>query len=224
MRAIRHAVVALGNELTVQILPSASVETSPVVVSQSTPGRDGILIPVGSQEEWRPVVGFEADYEVSSFGRVRRSLSSRPRFLTPPGFLLKHTFYKGGYRRVSFFVDGKQRTIPVHRLVAKSFLTGYAPHRQVNHKNGIKGDNRVENLEWVTAQENVLHSWRMGLSTARRGEASGTSILSEREAKACLVLVANGVKSSLVASAFGVSAITISHLKNGHRWQHLRNT
>ena len=79
---------------------------------------------------------------------------------------------KGYYRlRLSYpnidTKDGRQ-SFKVHRLVAMRYLDDYSEELQVNHKNGIKTDNRVENLEMVTNQENVLHAWRQLDSTERR--------------------------------------------------------
>ena len=76
---------------------------------------------------------------------------------------LKPYISQNGYERVRICYDGKFESWTVHRLVAMMFLDNAEGKNQVNHKNGIKTDNRVENLEWCTISENQKHSWKMGL-------------------------------------------------------------
>lgn len=93
-------------------------------------------------------------YIVYSDGKVF-SLA-RNRFLKP-------YISDNGYERIRICYDGKFESWTVHRLVAMMFLDNAEGKNEVNHKNGIKTDNRVENLEWCTTSENQKHSWTMGL-------------------------------------------------------------
>lgn len=99
---------------------------------------------------WRYIKGFEGRYEVSEAGRVRNSVTGR---------VLKPVPSTNGYLRVALGRAHINRL--VHRLVAQAFCEGYAEHLDVNHRNGIRSDNRAENLEWVTRSENIAHSHRV---------------------------------------------------------------
>lgn len=119
--------------------------------------------------EWRPVVGFESTYEVSSCGQVR-SLDRLVRQSHPgstktrlwKGKQLKQTVAATrGYAQVSLSLDGKAHKVYVHRLVAEAWLTGR--NETVNHKDGNKLNNNVTNLEWVSHSDNLRHAFATGL-------------------------------------------------------------
>ena len=117
-------------------------------------------------EEWRIIAGFD-NYMVSSIGRVKRlgayvvdSGSGRKRFF--PEKTLKPVKIKIGYMKVSLSVDGKPKQRHVHRLVAGAFIQKIGP--VVNHKDGDKTNNNVENLEWTTSRGNCIHAYKTGLN------------------------------------------------------------
>ena len=88
-------------------------------------------------------------YEVSNLGRVRNART---------GLVLRPRKSAHGYRKVSLFYKGQSKECYIHYLVATAFVEGWREGLEVNHKNGVKTDNRAENLEWVTRSENHQHA------------------------------------------------------------------
>ena len=86
---------------------------------------------------------------------------------------------KDGYNKVGLFKNGNRNFYRVHRLVAECYLSNPNNHQQVNHINGIKTDNRVENLEWVSQSENIVHGYKNKLIPS--GEKSHRSKLKKED-------------------------------------------
>lgn len=99
-------------------------------------------------EIWKDIEGYEGLYQVSNMGRVK-SFN-----INENGKILKQGTTKKGYLYVILYKDKKTKPMRVHRLVAQAFIPNEDNKPQVNHINEIKTDNRVENLEWMTNEEN----------------------------------------------------------------------
>lgn len=110
------------------------------------------------EEVWKPVVGYEGLYEVSNIGRVR-SLGFPMRChnmkFVRRGKILSLSLSEFGYLRAKLCKDGLQKKYMVHRLVSEAFIPNPNNYPFVNHKNEIRHDNRVENLEWCTRLYNM---------------------------------------------------------------------
>lgn len=123
---------------------------------------------ITSQKEiWRDIVGYEGYYKVSNTGFVRsidRSVKGPRNTEYHLKGKLKHQYInRDGYCTVHLKKEGKSQQIQVHRLVAIAFIPNINNLPQVNHIDGNKANNRVENLEWVTAKQNMQHAIKTGL-------------------------------------------------------------
>ena len=110
------------------------------------------------KELWKPLLEYKG-IEISSIGRVRKAANKRRK----ERILTEFPKDRDGYCRCSVQkLDGTWTSQPVHRLVAKAFIPNTENKQAVNHIDGNRQNNRVENLEWVTPKENVIHSFRFG--------------------------------------------------------------
>jgi DNA-binding transcriptional regulator YiaG len=114
-----------------------------------------------------------------------------------------------GYRAVGTKVNGKHRTLYVHRLVASAFVDKPEGKEEVNHLDGDKTNNCVSNLEWVTRRENQVHMAKRGTTRKKLTEEQVMSIRKMLEAK---------VRPDVVAETFKVSLSAIRHIESGRSW------
>ncbi len=109
-------------------------------------------IEVGEYEEvWKDVKGYEGLYQVSNLGKVRSLFRYKKR--------LKPCKSNIGYEYVNLYKNNKMKRISIHKLVAENFIM--KPILEINHKDGDKTNNCVDNLEWVTPKENVIHRFKV---------------------------------------------------------------
>lgn len=122
-----------------------------------------------ADEIWRDIKGYEGLYQVSSLGRVKsleRKIKTKNKYgemyRIVPEKILKTNMIHKGYLQVKL-CNQEQKNLLVHRLVAEAFIPNVENKDQINHINGIKTDNRIENLEWITGKDNIQHAMEIGL-------------------------------------------------------------
>lgn len=170
------------------------------------------------------------DYSVSDYGRVRRESNANG---TRAGRLASGSLDSDGYRYVNLSVCGVRRRRRVHHLVMSAFVGPRPAGAQVNHINGQKSDNRMANLEYVTAAENMAHAARTGLmpvgdrNASRkhperrpRGERNSRAKLSAQAVQQIRALRGTASQEA-IAARFGVHQGTISNVLLGRTWAHV---
>lgn len=115
-----------------------------------------------NNETWKDIKGYENLYQVSNMGRVkslkRLILSPTGNYYSKEKIMTINQNDGIGYVKIRLFKNSKSKPVRIHRLVAEAFIPNPENKKDVNHKNGIKHDNRAENLEWATRSENEIHS------------------------------------------------------------------
>jgi len=174
------------------------------------------VIPDLEGETWVPMVDFEDNFVISNKGRVRRIMHRK----NPTNRLMTQTLNNDGYLFLSLRKNGSSMTIFIHRAVAMAFIHNSDNKRTVNHINGIKTDNQVENLEWNTHKENINHAWENGLSVSREGIKHHNTKLTEKDV---LEIRAIGKSMSAVqlGSLYGINEQAIYKILSRQRWKHI---
>jgi len=137
------------------------------------------------------------------------------------GKIKKASFQSKGYLILQFFDKTRNRYIPelVHRIIAKTFIKNPDGLKTVNHINGVKADNRVKNLEWVSISDNLKHAHTLGLINPH-GKNNGKAVLDEIEA---LAIYSSQAPPKFLSEIYGISQATISLIKSKSRWAHIHN-
>lgn len=174
-----------------------------------------------NNEQWKPVINFEENYSVSSLGKVRRETLTRGfGSMAAIGRVMQQKKCTNGYRTVSLYPrSGKQKQLLVHRLVALAFVPNPENKPQVNHKNGIKHDNRIENLEWMTCSDNLKHAYESGLARGKSGESNPMAKLNRDTAEAVRALHGLGWNKSKIARALRIDTSRVLKIVRNEIWK-----
>lgn len=169
-------------------------------------------------EIWKTIEGFE-NYEISNLGSIKVNLKFR-KYRSYQSKILNPPLDKDGYYRTAITKNGKRYMKTIHRLVALNFIENKENKPCVNHINGIKTDNRVENLEWCTVKENNIHAIKIGLSKQEPGEKHHMSKLKEKEVLE-IIENKNNLTQKQLGLEYNISQTQISRIINKKRWNHI---
>lgn len=174
------------------------------------------------KEIWKKIEGCTT-YEVSTLGNIKSLPKSNyngvKNYITKE-IILKQIHDKDGYRKVGLKTDStkKQKQFSVHRLVALHFISNPENKPEINHINGIKDDNRTDNLEWATRKENQVHAYKNKLQIAVRGEQSVQAKLTEKQV---LEIRASDLSRKELSLKFNVRQSCICKIIKRQRWTHI---
>lgn len=167
-------------------------------------------------EKWIKLKGFEGHqyggYFISNYGRIKNG----------HGKILSPNPTKKGYLKAQLWIKNKRVKMPfVHRLVAMAFIPNPNNLPQINHKDTVKTNNYVDNLEWCTNQQNANHAMDHGLMVSFQGERHPRATITLQQAKEIRTAVLDKTfRRSQLAEKYGVSEHVVKDIRRGKNWNY----
>ena len=166
-------------------------------------------------EQWKDIPGFETYYEASNYGQIRRIGRVAGAVV---GRIIKESTNKAGYKRVGLWREGRLYNTYSHRAIASAFYG--KSELPVNHINGIKTDNRVQNLEFVTHKQNAIHAIDV-LGHKRCGQFSSAAKLSVDDVLAIRQRFSSGESAYAIAKTVPVTHSTVHRIVTRRIWNNV---
>ena len=163
------------------------------------------------ETEQYKTIPFAPKYAVSNRGNVMNLKTKK---------ILKNRLKRDGYIDTILISNDSYKSYLLHRLVAICFIDNPFNYKQVNHINGIKTDNNLNNLEWCSHEQNIKHAIKTGLFN-KVGENHPRAKLNNNQVKEIKTYLNKKVKHRILAEQFGVSIKTISEINTGAKWSHI---
>ena len=166
-------------------------------------------------ENFVSIKGFEGRYSISISGKIKNDIT---------GYILNPCSLKSGYNSVKFRVDkNKYKDFYIHRLIAIHFIPNPENKKEVNHINGNRHDNRIENLEWVTKSENALHAYRIGLnySNPKKGEDWYAANVTNEIVLDIRKMYSEGYRNKDICEKYNLLKSQVSSIAKRRTWKHI---
>jgi len=167
------------------------------------------------KEQWRKINSYKNDYYISSFGRIKSAPNAKNgnRWI-----VLKQSLDRKGYCKITLrLITSKPKTYLVHQLVSIHFIANPLKKKEVNHKKGIKTDNRFHQIEWCSSKENKQHGILHNLINGK-GSRNVSSILKEWQV---LEIISSTLSPIELSVKYNVGESCIRSILNGSSWSHL---
>ena len=181
---------------------------------------------MNTKEIWLPVKNHETGYLISNKGRLKsieREVDYGWKKAVRPSKILKTRVGIHGYEYSTLSINKKRKTKKIHRMVAEAFIPNTKNKPQVNHKDGIKTNNNVENLEWVTARENIVHCFNKLGRKGKRGSSSHLAKLTPNEVRKIRKIKKETDLSNLeISKKFNCSYSQIQRIVTWTNWTDLK--
>lgn len=160
-------------------------------------------------EIWKSIPKYPK-YQVSNFGNIKSDYG-----------VLKKIYDKDKYHLINLYNENGIKTFRVHRLVAYAFITNLDKKPFINHKDGDKSNNHIDNLEWVTQSENEKHAWREGFKN-QSGEHNHRHKLVEKDILDIFKLwYIDKLKTKDICVKFNIAQQTLSKIISRNAWKHV---
>ncbi len=159
------------------------------------------------EEIWKDIEGYIGLYQVSNLGRVKSKRG-----------VLKSQKSNVGYLRYALWKGNKSKNFSSHRLVAKAFILNPEGKKEVNHIDGNKNNNKVDNLQWITSSENQRHAFDTGLQVSIKGSKHYNTKLTEEDV---LDIRASNQRQKELAHQYKISRATIGDITYRRTWKHI---
>jgi len=175
-------------------------------------------------EQWKDIINYEGFYKISNFGNVKsvdRYVNSKNGSKSLKIGRIKKAGVTNGYRVVLLSKFNKEKGFGVHRLVAMHFIENIKNKPEVNHKDGNRLNNHVDNLEWCTSSENSKHSYENKLQISRKGSDHHNAKISEKDVLEILKISSSGFCKKELAKRYNLSYGSIVRISNRSTWKHV---